>query len=445
MQTFEDNVDYRPINYIAHEGQDAFHRARYYITHRALIAGTGSGKTMAGVYEDLRWALQFPGSTGFIFEPTYRMTKRILIPKLEDFLGKPLESNPLVKQFHRGDLRLDMENDSIIWLGSLENPESAEGPSVDWIHVDEARLIRHLDTAIDVIIRRLRNSQVGAERGYPTGSWWTTTPEHPGSTLYNFFENAQTRNIDSKVFRMSIYDNVEHLPESYIRDVERRHSGELAERFLYGKFAHISEGSLTFDYRVHVIHEETLEDNIPWYVTESGDPILPVAEIRRMTYGHDFGWTNPAAQVAIGWDGDGRAYALSELYEKQSTSSELGESAIEMEKQFGAGIWYCDPSEPRTIRKLNDYVRNAQGYNRKKHGSRDDGIRDLGSRLNVSGDGLCRLYIHRRCVNLISEIQIYDADKKVNDHAVDALRYGVASQSPSSEGGIQISFARRPI
>tara|TARA_R100000093_G_scaffold37052_2_gene19518 strand:+ start:17 stop:748 length:732 start_codon:yes stop_codon:yes gene_type:complete len=243
---------------------------------------------------------------------------------------------------------------------------------------------------------------------------------------------------------MSIYDNVEHLPESYIRDVERRHSGELAERFLYGKFAHISEGSLTFDYRVHVIHEENRE-GIEWYVTESGDPILPVAEIRRMTYGHDFGWTNPAAQVAIGWDGDGRAYALSELYEKQSTSSELGESAIEMEKQFGEGVWYCDPSEPRTITKLNDYVRNAQGYNRKKHGSRDDGIRDLGSRLNVSGDGLCRLYIHRRCVNLISEIQIYDADKKVNDHAVDALRYGVASQSPSSEGGIQISFARRPI
>ena len=443
MQTFSD-INYRPINYVAHKGQDPFHRDRYYVTHRALIAGTGSGKTMAGVYEDLRWALQFPGSTGFIFEPTYRMVKRILIPKLQDFLGKPIESNPLIKQFHRGDLRIDLTNGTIIWLGSLENPESAEGPSVDWIHVDEARLIRHLDTAIDVIIRRLRNSQVGTERGYPTGSWWTTTPDYPGSTLYDFFENSLTRNVDSQVYRMSIYDNVEYLPESYIRDVERRHSGGLADRFIHGRFAHIAAGSLVFDYRVHVIHDETLEDGTRWYLNEAGEPILPVDGMKAMTYGHDFGWTNPAAQIAIGWDGDGRAYALDELYQKQATEETLGDNAQDFEETYGEGTWYCDPSEPRTIKKLNNYIRNAQGYSRSRYGSREDGIRELGSRLNASGDGLCRLYIHRRCVNLISEIQIYDAEKKENDHAVDALRYGVASQSPSSEG-IQISFARRPI
>jgi len=443
QSTTIDNYVYYPIKYVAHKGQDPFHRDRYYKTHRALIAGTGSGKTMAGVYEDLRWALKFPGSTGFIFEPTYRMVKRILIPKLEDFLGKPIETNPIIKQFHRGDLRIDFSNGTVVWLGSLEDPESAEGPSVDWIHVDEARLIRHIDVAIDVIIRRLRNSQIGSEQGYPTGSWWTTTPDHPGSDLFNFFENVEFRNVDSGVYRMSIYDNIENLPASYIRDVERRHSGGLADRFIYGRFAHVAAGSLAFDFSIHVIHEEELDDGMTWFINESGQPIIPVAALRATTYVHDFGWTNPAAQIAIKWDGDGRAYALDEFYKTQADEEDLGDNAIDFEEIYGEGVWYCDPSEPRTIKKLKKYVKRARGYDRKKYGSREDGIRELGSRLNMSGDNLCRLYIHRRCVNLISEIQIYDADKKENDHAVDALRYGVTSNTPRP-GGPKISFGKRP-
>jgi hypothetical protein len=31
----------------------------------------GSGKTKVGCYEDLAWALSYPGSVGYIFEPSH--------------------------------------------------------------------------------------------------------------------------------------------------------------------------------------------------------------------------------------------------------------------------------------------------------------------------------------------------------------------------------------
>jgi hypothetical protein len=38
---------------------------------------------------------------------------------------------------------------------SLDDPERAEGPNVDYIHIDEARLVRHLNTAWLTSVRRL--------------------------------------------------------------------------------------------------------------------------------------------------------------------------------------------------------------------------------------------------------------------------------------------------
>lgn len=73
---------------------------------------------------------------------------------------------------------------------------------------------------------------------------------------------------------------------------------------------------------------------------------------------------------------------------------------------------------------------------------REDGIRDIGSRLQLSGDRY-RLYIHRRCVNLTSELQSYDPSKKERDHAVDALRYALSEVGRSS-GELVVSTARRP-
>lgn len=418
--------------YESHEGQHDFHDDVLKVRHRGLIGGTGSGKTDAGAVETIVWVLEYPGSIGAIFEPSYPMVKRILIPKFEELLGGRIENSPLVHSFHKGDMLVTWKRPpghdgplSQTWLGSLDDPESAEGQNLDFIWVDEPRLIRHLDVAFDVALRRLRGSSYGRAQGYPAGSWWTTTPDFPGSVLHTFFEHAEDKNPNSQVYRMSLLDNRDNLPQAYVEEILARFTGGAYDRFVLGLFAAVEAGALKFDYSVHVIHEKEIDGEI-WFVNEADKPIVPLIAIRKMSYGHDFGWTAPAAQIAIGWDGDGRALALDELYKAQATEQELIDNALELEEEYGQGNWWCDPSEPRTIRKLR--LGGLRNRARPYKGKREDGLTDLGSRFQPAGDGLCRLYIHRRCVNTISELQEYDPKKKERDHGVDGLRYGVMGE-----------------
>jgi phage terminase large subunit-like protein len=387
--------------YQPHEKQRIFHDDAYKVFYRLVSCGTGAGKTLCGLAEDLSWCLDNHGIVGYVFEPTYRMVERILIPTLESdlLLGSPLEANSIVKRFNRANMKLELINGSVLWFGSLEDPERAEGPNVDFVHVDEARLIRHFDLAWQVITRRLRGSNT--QRPYPRGAWVTTTPDMPGSSLYNFFENPNTRDPEAKVYRWSIYDNP-LLPKQFIAEIERSHKGALGERFIYGRFATVGSGSFQFDATVH-LREANRDD------------------LREIRYGIDFGWTNPTAVIVTGIDGDGRVYALDELYERQLTTERLIEGLTEFAKTYGTGKIVCDPSSPETIDTLRRVGFNVSGNKVK----REDGLRELGSRFPMAGDGKPRIFVSEKCANLITELLEYQESVKENDHAVDALRYSL--------------------
>ncbi len=283
----------------------------------------------------------------------------------------------------------------------LEQPESAEGPNVDWIWDDETRLHLHLDICWQVWIHRLRGSSGGK---YPTGLWCTTTPDQPGSELFKHFEDPKLKEPNSKVYRWSIHENPT-LTKEHIEAVLAAHQTQgLAERFIYGRFANVAAGSFLFDSTVHVL------DTTP-------------TQFREIRYGIDFGWTNPSAIVAVGFDGDDRSYVLDEFYQKQTSDAALSETAREMAAEWGRGPFICDRSEPKTIEKLRHEGLNA----RPDESKREDGIRELGSRFQKAGDGRPRIYISAKCANLIAELQTHNADRKENDHAVDALRYALGA------------------
>ena len=81
-------------------------------------------------------------------------------------------------------------------------------------------------------------------------------------------------------------------------------------------------------------HEETIDDLV-WYVTEKGEQILPKDELKAYSFGHDFGWTSPAAQIAIGWDYDSRVYVVDEFYKAKATDEERFESALLFKSKYG--------------------------------------------------------------------------------------------------------------
>jgi len=350
------------IKYEPHDKQWAFHQGRYDYLYRAAFAGTGGGKTICGLGEGLIWSVENEGSVGYVFEPTYKMVRRTLIPTLEspELLGRPLIANPYVKEYRMGDNRIDFVNGSVLWFGSLEDPEMAEGPNIDWIMVDEAQYVRHFDEAWDVILRRLRGS--GRSKINRQGAWVTTTPPPllPGERLYEFFEDPDTRNPKSKVYRWSVHDNKENLPNGYIEELVRSHTGNLARRFIEGKFAPIGAGSFDFDSETHEVK------------------VIDREILRQIVYGVDFGWTNPSCIVAIGLDGDRRAYILDEFYQNRTQQEVLIQEAKSMVEEWGKGKMFCD-----------------------------------------------RIYVSSKCVNWIHEVMVYDAERKENDHAMDATRYAL--------------------
>ncbi|MHA1286237.1 MAG: terminase large subunit domain-containing protein [Candidatus Thorarchaeota archaeon] len=387
------------LPYKANKGQRPFHKARLKYEWRGLIGGTASGKTLGGAAELIHYCMKYPKTKVAVFAPTFPMLKRNIISVLESLLGAPIENSPLIKSFHKGDMLITWITGSQTWLNSLEYPERAEGQSLDAVWIDEFRLVRDIELSLQVIQRRLRGSGSGA----PICAWITTTPDEPNSTLHKFFEDPETRHPKSKVFRVSLLDNKENLPEGYVENIIRTHPGAWGDRFVKGLFVNLGEGSFKFDPTVHVL--DKIEQSI-----------------RRMFYGIDWGWTNPACILAVGLDYDGRAYVLDEFYKRQATDDELMGTLREFITSYGKGKVLCGHEEPKTIEKFNKEGLKIEAW----AGKREDGIRDIGSRLIEAGDGRHRLYIHSNCVNLISEMQTYDAGKQVNDHAIDALRYALS-------------------
>jgi hypothetical protein len=405
------------LKFIPHPAQNDFLAGRHIFTQRACSCGTGSGKTKVGIAEDIYWALHYPGSVGFIFEPNYPMMKRILFPTLEsrDFLGCkfPYKQNPWVADFVRdpSGMRLDWINGSQWWFVSLEDAERAsEGPNIDYAHIDEARLVRNFETAWLGVLRRLRGSQRVKVPVEPS-IWVTTTPDAPGTELYNALENPLTASKEMRVFRWSIFDNPT-LPKKYVAEIVRTHHGGLADRFIYGKFAAVASGTLPFDSNKHV---------------REIDPKM----IEYMTYGVDIGWSNPSAIMANAFDHDGRGYFVDEFYKTETTDEELLEACVEMKQTWGDGVFYVDGRFPQTISKMRKgFVKpdgtkvpgvKAVAYTTK----REDGLLELNSRFKPASDGKPRQYVSKRCVNFISEALEYKEDVKENDHAIDAGRYSL--------------------
>jgi len=387
--------------------QQDFHNDRYKIPYRAIFAGVGSGKTIAGVFEDVSWCVDNAGIVGYVFEPTYKMVRRTLIPTLEHpkILGAPLDVNPVVADFRRGDNCIEFQNGSILWFGSLEEPNMAEGPNIDFIHVDEAQYVRYFDKAWEVILRRLRGTgQFPPEK---QGAWVTTTPPAllPGDKLYEFFEDPKTRNPLSKVYRWGLWDNP-HTSERYKQEIVASHHGSLAKRFIEGRFAPAGMGSFDFDSTIHEF-KQVVRD-----------------KIKQVVYGVDFGWTNPSAIICIGFDNDDRAYILDEFYQNRTQPEVIISEAKLMVERWGDGRFYCDRSEPQQI----DAFRRAKLNAYPDKSKREDGIHELGGRFHVQEDKQPRIYVHSSCVNWIHEVMVYDADKKENDHAMDATRYALMSR-----------------
>ena len=375
----------------------------------AFVGGIGSGKTFAGCVKALQHCSE-PG-LGLIVAPTYPMLRDATLRMFRQVAGSA------ILNFHRGEMRADVGQGEVLFR-SADDPERLRGPNLSWAYIDEAALNHSMTWP--VVIGRLR------EGGKAGPCWLTTTPKGRNWVWSEFIEKPRE---GYEVFRARTADNP-HLAPQFLIDLEAAYTGTFARQELLGEFVAF-EGLVyeEFDRAVHIVE--------------------PPDEFVEVIAGVDWGYSNPAVILVVGLDGDKRACAVDEFYQRRRRIGEIVEAAQGLAEQWGIVTFYCDPSEPANIAEMQQAGLDAVAANN----AVSEGIQRIKARLAVAEDGRPRLTATPQCVYLASEFESYcwkrlrglgvlkDEPEKANDHVMDALRYVILATDSSAGQVFSFGYA----
>jgi PBSX family phage terminase large subunit len=293
-------------------------------------------------------------------------------------------------------------NKAIIKLRGWESVESVRGTKSDFDLYDEAAKYKDFHMYWQEVLRPTLSDYMGE-------AIWYSTPR--GFNHFYDLYSQEKEDPDYKSFHFTSYDN----PYLAISELEKAKAEMTDDRFAQEYLA---------DFRkVHglVYKEFKRAEHV------IGDDKLPEVTVERIQ-GVDFGYTNPSAVLTILKDSDSRYYVASEWYKRFKTNGEI----IEYARSERPTSVYPDPAEPDRIEEMRRAGLNVREVSKDVEAGIDS-VRALFKQN--------RLFIHKSCVSLISELETYvykdkKADQndpeepvKENDHACDALRYALFMNS----------------
>lgn len=290
-------------------------------------------------------------------------------------------------RFSYTDFIYEFKNGSYIELFGLEDESKARGPGRDVLFINEANLLKK--SLFDQLAMRT-TGQILLDLNPADIDCW----------CYELADKSGNCKIHS-----TYKDNIQNLSESQIRYIESYQDGD---PYMWEVFGLGMRGRATDIIYTH------------WKLCDK----LPLKG--ELFIGQDFGYNVPSALVLCELY-EGSIYVQELLYETRMTTGDL----IERYKSDGISRTieiFCDAAEPKTIEELT-----RAGYNAKP-ADKDvtEGIRKVKS---------MPLYICEGSANILTEIKGYkwktdingktvrDKDRdepvKMNDHAMDAIRYAV--------------------
>lgn len=410
--------------YKPHAGQAAFHRlaCRFAI----LLAGVRAGKTYAAAREFLRRVFadrhRKDGPLHYwCVAPTYGIGK-VQLRELFSALGG--ETGELVASWRKTDRELRLVGDILIEFKTAERPENLVGVGLDGLWIDEAARLKP-----EAWLGGLR-MRLSDHRGWTI---FSTTPLGRNWFYYEVIRRAEEfspiSDPDYGMVRFHTADNT--AVPGLVEEVEMARR-TLPERYFRREY----EADLTcfagmvfdeFDPDIHVLSPRN----------RLGVQAAP-AELVEVRAGVDWGFRNPGAIVVLGKDGDGAWYVLDEKVEAGlPVSAEAGPSwvgyARQLSRKYKIGRFACDPSGASFISAF----RRAGLPAHPAENNVAAGIQAVATLLHADPQtGWPSLFIQPNCTHLLDEIGAYAWDddtegeqpQKVNDHAVDALRYALYSR-----------------
>lgn len=398
------SVLFERLGYEPHQGQLRFHAsdARF----KVLIAGARFGKSLAASHDVLRDMLGretrgwFVGPTLALARPEYDY----LVLDARRRLGLAAAREFRSAQGHRG---LTLVNGAEVHCLSALQPQGLLGREIDWLVLCEAA---HLSR--DAYERFLRGRLVSRQGRLVVA----TTPRG-----HNWIEELYQRGLKARPawnsFRYATWDNPRVLPAE-IEEARRTLPGPVFDEQFGGAFTGASGRVYPeFEPARHVL---------------ACDPPAGAVCLR----GIDFGFTRPFACVWLYADHDGQICVFDEYYRAGGTALDHAREILRRDEALAArdilrGTSFADPAARAEREAL------AQGGvpNQPAENALLPGISRVRQALLPRADGRPGLTVHPRCVNLIREFEGYVYEEirgageplpvKGNDHALDALRYGV--------------------
>lgn len=401
--------------------------------------GIGSGKSLIGCIQTLVWAIKFPGEY---------IVARQYMPELKTTTYKTFKEicpPALIIEDRIADMAMKLKasggKHSWIYFRGLDDADKLRSLNLSGFFIDESCQVS--EAAFMLLQGRLRGP--GIRKGILT----TNSDGHSWGWRW-FIKKDMIQSDTVKAQFANIYapstENC-HLPEGYVETMLHTWSPERIQREIYAdEDSFESQVYSEFRRDVHVIPPFSVPDTWLRYV------------------GIDHGFRNPTAWIWGAVDYDGNIFIYREFYQREWLIEEVCKSG--KDKQPSALQLMTLPGEKRKLEslewakidpstkarrneregtKLSDYdlyIENLPSDFPLQTANNDvtAGIDKVKSYLKQdTRTGKPRLYVFNTCVNLIEEISTYRypeltssqqgkrAEKenpmKVNDHAVDAVRY----------------------
>lgn len=279
---------------------------------------------------------------------------------------------------------------SLIEFFSIDNPAKARGPGRDILFINEANLIP-FETYKQLVLRTRKQIYLDF---------------NPADEFHWIYDHVLNRD-DVKFIKSTFIDNP-FLPIEMRQEIERYR--DVDENF----------------WRVFGLGERGHSQAVIYTHWQFCEKIPQQGQI---IYGLDFGFNNPTACILICIH-DQNIFADEIIYQSQLTNSDLITKLKEL--KINKYPIYADAAEPGRIEE----IRRA-GFNIKPASKDvDKGIDTIKAH---------KLFITKTSLNLIKEIKSYkwqqdinekvlDIPLKLNDHALDAMRYAVHTYFSKSAG-----------
>lgn len=359
--------------------------------------GGGSGKSIGITQVVLLRLLSEDKHRFLIIRKVHRTLRNSVFQTFKDIISDwKLQELFSVRE---SDFRISCKNgNEIIFSGvdDVEKLKSITGISSIWI--EEATELVQND--FEQLNLRLR----GATK-YPKQIYISFNPTSSKSWLKRrFFDNTDDSSI--KIIHSTYLDN-KFIDNEYkqelgkLIDVDKN----LYDIYVLGKWGEL-KGLIYRDYKL--IKE------------------LPM-EYEHRRYGLDFGYSNPMSLVEVRFIGND-VYIKESYYEREQTTQQLI-SFMNDNDISKSDIIRCDSAEPDRIKSISEAGYQATQAKKNINSGID----------SVNG---YRLHITEDSINLLREIQSYkwaedkngntlDMPIKSNDHAMDALRYAIFTETAS--------------